>query len=98
MELLLELRYGAGGSANCADVRVDVDPEDTVAALTGALSDYLRRTGHSPNLAGVGLFRPGGALPLEPAARVVDTGLVSGETVVLAEVRRRPEGSPTGHN
>jgi DNA segregation ATPase FtsK/SpoIIIE, S-DNA-T family len=85
MELLLELRYAAGRSARHADVRVDVDPEDTVAALTEALTSDARRRGFAPPPAGVGLRRAGSGRPLDPADLVVDTGLVSGETVELVD-------------
>jgi DNA segregation ATPase FtsK/SpoIIIE, S-DNA-T family len=85
MELLLELRDAARGTASATDVRVDVDPDDTVAALTEALSDHLHRTGGTPRLARPALSRPGAARPFEPTARIVDTDLVSGEAVVLDE-------------
>jgi DNA segregation ATPase FtsK/SpoIIIE, S-DNA-T family len=85
MELLLELRYHADRSTSGVDVRVDVDAADTVAALTEALSDYARRHGGRSGPDGVGLIRSGRDDVLDPADLVVETGLVSGETVMLAE-------------
>lgn len=85
MELLLELRYPSGATAERTDVRVEIDPDDTVAVLTGALAAHASRWGYTPSHNGAGLVRADGAQPLNPADRVVDVGLVSGETVTLAD-------------
>jgi S-DNA-T family DNA segregation ATPase FtsK/SpoIIIE len=85
VELLLELRLPAAGPGAASDVVVEVDPEDTVAALTDALATHAERLG-SGRIArqGFGLFRSGTDQPFHPEARVVDLGLVSGESVTLA--------------
>lgn len=46
MDLLLDLRCWHGGAATSTDVVVDIDPDDTVEALTHALASYANR--HSP--------------------------------------------------
>jgi S-DNA-T family DNA segregation ATPase FtsK/SpoIIIE len=85
MELLLELRFPSGATAGHSDVSVELDPEDTVAALTEALVAHATPRGYRPNWAGAGLYRGDSPEPLDPASRVVDTGLVSGETVTLTD-------------
>ena len=89
MELLLELRLPAAGPGAASDVNVDLDPDDTVAALTDALARHAERLG-SGRLAR-GELRPLPhrlAQPLPPEARVVDVGLVSGESVHARPARR----------
>ncbi len=97
MELLLELRLPAAGPGAASDVNVDLDPDDTVAALTDALARHAERLG-SGRLARVslGLYRTGSPQPLQPDDRVVDVGLVSGESVTLAARRTcgRPPAAP----
>jgi DNA segregation ATPase FtsK/SpoIIIE, S-DNA-T family len=87
MELLLDVRHPDDAvAAGHVDVRVDIDPEDTVAALTDAIAHHLARRGRGRGLRGrgdLGLVRGDGTSPLEQTAKVVDTGLVSGETVTL---------------
>jgi DNA segregation ATPase FtsK/SpoIIIE, S-DNA-T family len=89
MELLLQLRYRTGRSVSHDDVRVDIDPEDTVAALSEALASHALRRSHVPQPAGAGVVRGDHGRPLDPADRIVDTGLVSGETVTLVEAPNR---------
>jgi DNA segregation ATPase FtsK/SpoIIIE, S-DNA-T family len=107
MELLLELegatdpighvgpvgrhRTRAVRRRRIGDVRVEVHPDHTVAALVDALADYAATTGHRLAGPSIQAFRGGVAEPLDPADRLVDTGLVSGETVVLVA---RPETPP----
>jgi len=97
MDLLLELRCRHGGAVTSADVVVDIDPDDTVHALTQALAEYANRHSPAPLPANVVLIRGvAGASPrpgdpgLDPTARIVDSGLVSGETVLLT-TPQRPE-------
>ena len=85
MELLVELRFPAGATQRRADVRLDVDPDDTVAALTEALGSYAARGGYVSGRSGTALVRGDGAEPLAPAARIADTGLVSGEVITLTD-------------
>jgi len=95
MDLLLELRCWHGGAVTSTDVVVDIDPDDTVEALTHALASYANR--HSPaplpedrvvvvRGSASSPARPGDR-PLDPAARIVDSGLVSGDTVLLTTPR-----------
>jgi S-DNA-T family DNA segregation ATPase FtsK/SpoIIIE len=85
VELLLELRLPAAGPDAATDVNVDVDPDDTVAALAGALAGHAERLGSGRvERRGIGLYRTGSAQALPGEARVVDVGLVSGESVTLA--------------
>ncbi len=81
MDLLLDLRLA--GHDTRADVVVEIDPDDTVASLVDALAGYAQRRGLDAGVGGSVLYREGTAQPLAPASRVVDTGLVSGETVAL---------------
>jgi DNA segregation ATPase FtsK/SpoIIIE, S-DNA-T family len=82
VELLLELH--GPDEAGAVDVHVEIEPEETVAALAEALSGYAaRRTGASPT-AHPTLVRGDATQPLDPSARVADTGLVSGDVVTLA--------------
>ena len=85
MELLLELRLPAAGPDAATDVVVDVDPEDSVAALVEALARHAERLGSAPlPRHSLGLYRRGEARALPMGAPVTEAGLVSGETVTLA--------------
>ena len=98
MELLLELRLPAAGPGAASDVNADLDPDDTVAALTDALARHAERLGSGRLARGAfGLYRTGSPQPLPPEARVVDVGLVSGESVTLArpqDLWATPGGPP----
>jgi S-DNA-T family DNA segregation ATPase FtsK/SpoIIIE len=94
MELLLELTFPGGGGAHRADVAVDIDPDDTVASLAQALAGHAAPRGYLAGPAGLNgatLVREASGRPLDPAGRVMDSGLVSGETVRLA-----PDGPASG--
>jgi DNA segregation ATPase FtsK/SpoIIIE, S-DNA-T family len=100
VELLLELRLPAAGPHAATDVNVDVDPDDTVAALADALARHAERLGSGHiDRDGLGLYRTGSPDALHPGDRVVDLGLVSGESVTLASARdvwAPPVAPPTG--
>ena len=100
MDLLLELRCWHGGAMTSTDVVVDIDPDDTVEALTHALVDYANRYSPARVPADVVVIRGTagspprqGDPPLDPATPIVDSGLVSGDTVLLG-ARRAPEPAP----
>jgi S-DNA-T family DNA segregation ATPase FtsK/SpoIIIE len=67
------------------DVRVEIHPDATVATLIEALSGHAGQQGHVSPASEVRLFRADATRPLDPTARVVDTRLVTGETVTLVE-------------
>ena len=94
MDLLLELRCWNGQAITSTDVVVDIDPDDTVEALTHALTAYANRNGPAPLPDGVVVVRGTASSParptdrpLHPSARIVDSGLVSGDTVLLTPPR-----------
>jgi S-DNA-T family DNA segregation ATPase FtsK/SpoIIIE len=84
VDLLLDLTFPTPGGAHSADVAVEIDPDDTVASLVTALAGYARRRGYLDPPAGGALVREATGRPLDPAGRVMDSGLVSGETVRLS--------------
>ena len=101
MDLLLELRCWHGGAVTTTDVVVDIDPDDTVEALTHALAAYANRHSPAPMPNNVVLVRGAasqsprpGDLPLDPASPIVDSGLVSGDTVLLTTPQRTEPGPP----
>lgn len=76
------------------DVVVDIDPDDTVQALTHALVDYANRYSPAPVPDDVAVVRGAagspprqGDPPLDPTTPIVDSGLVSGDTVLLSMAR-----------
>ncbi|HEY8544990.1 MAG TPA: FtsK/SpoIIIE domain-containing protein [Acidimicrobiales bacterium] len=94
MDLLLELRCWNGQAITSTDVVVDIDPDDTVEALTHALCAYANRHSPAPLPDDVVVVRGTASSParptdppLHPAARIVDSGLVSGDTVLLTPPR-----------
>jgi S-DNA-T family DNA segregation ATPase FtsK/SpoIIIE len=98
VELLLVLEAdgdgdGAGYRARSLDVAVRLHPEATVAMLQDELASYARRTGLVPRTAStsLGLYRAGDRYALQAGARVTDSALVSGDTLVL-----RPVGARAG--
>jgi S-DNA-T family DNA segregation ATPase FtsK/SpoIIIE len=101
MDLLLELRCWHGGAVTSTDVVVDIDPDDTVEALTHALAAYANHHSPAPLPNNVVVVR-GTAVsaarptdrPLDPASRIVDCGLVSGDTVLLTTPRLLAEPPP----
>jgi len=69
------------------DVTVDVDPAGSVSSLVDALVDYCGHQGiQTAPRSEARLFRLTPPQLLDPLARVVDTALVDGDTVVLAGV------------
>jgi S-DNA-T family DNA segregation ATPase FtsK/SpoIIIE len=92
VDLLLELRLpsrepeaDAGADGEGEDVVVEVDAEDSIASLVDALAAYSEARGWGPVPRDAArLFRAGAVHPLEPAARIVDTSLLTGDTVTLA--------------
>ncbi|HEU5001252.1 MAG TPA: FtsK/SpoIIIE domain-containing protein [Actinomycetota bacterium] len=95
MQLFLRVRP-TGGEAR--DLRIEVDPQATVAALASELaralgdpSAVLGPPGRAP-----GLFREVGGVRIDPYATVAASGLVSGALVVVGpppprEAGRHPE-------
>jgi S-DNA-T family DNA segregation ATPase FtsK/SpoIIIE len=84
VELLLELTYPTARGAHSTDVTVDIDPDDTVGSLAAALAGYAGRRGYADPPGGRLLVREATGRPLDPGHRVMDSGLVSGETIRLS--------------
>jgi S-DNA-T family DNA segregation ATPase FtsK/SpoIIIE len=89
VDLLLELTFPTAAGGHAGDVAVDIDPADTVAALADALGTYAAQRGATGPVAVAGggpctLVREVTGRPLDRAGRVMDSGLVSGETVRLS--------------
>jgi len=85
VELLLELTFPTPHGAHDADVTVEIDPDDTVGSLATALAGYAGRRGYVDPPHGRVLVRETTGRPLDPGGRLMDSGLVSGETVRLAD-------------
>ncbi|HEV7760727.1 MAG TPA: FtsK/SpoIIIE domain-containing protein [Acidimicrobiales bacterium] len=84
MDLLLELTFPTPAGGHSADVAVEIDPDDTVDSLASALAGYAARRGYADPPTGRSLVREVTGRALDPGRRVMDTGLVSGETVRLS--------------
>jgi hypothetical protein len=82
IDLFVELRFPAGTVSESVDVHVQVEPATTVATLTGALASHVGRHRAVGRL-DLAIERQGRASVLNPAVRVLDAGLMSGDVVVL---------------
>jgi S-DNA-T family DNA segregation ATPase FtsK/SpoIIIE len=111
VDLLLELTFPTPSGGQAVDVAVDIDPDDTVAALADALGAYASARDAIAHAAAGGdgtstLVREATGRPLDPAGRVMDSGLVSGESVRLTTVSPGdalalalgPDAAPDGHD
>ena len=87
MELLLELSLPqADRDPATLDVRLETDTSDTIAQITSALLEHAEARGYGPfDPSRVHLRVEPGREVLDPAAKVGDTDLVSGQTLVVDE-------------
>lgn len=82
VELSLELRFPAGVAIESVDVCIQVDSETTIAALADALVRFVGRHLGADRPA-LGVERRDRISGLDPAVRVLDAGLMTGDAVVL---------------
>lgn len=84
MELLLALRVPERDTFTSVDVVLDVDPSDAIADVATVLARYAESRGYGPfDSDRMVLSLASEDRPLDPARRVAETNLLSGQTVVL---------------